>query len=450
MSDDVIKLARPGDLGRKPSLALHLLVKNGASVVGRLIDCVGPYVQDVVAVLNDCDDRTYEEVIAASRRHYVGTYFVRVRSTSHPELYIPDVPATYQNGRSLVGEMYEGPFTGCSILADWAAARNEGWQMSDCNFRLMLDADDVVDDPQCLPGLCQLMDGRGRASGSRASGSLDVLASRYHYSHVEGGASRADAFRERLVRNRPEITWKGRVHECLTGYDPARVAHVEGNLVVHDRRDSTGAGIRIPGRNLKILYYWARAQDWKITPREMIYLAAESRVVMPRLAARLIEMYLEASSWGEEKAWAASMMGEIHENEGQFQLAATWYERSLGYHPGVLSAMRLCRALFRQERWAEAVAAYERGLESRAVPQLLDGGEAHVDATKILVAAALRRLGRYEEARALCAEARAKFPQSAALSELNAKLEADAKKAGATDSGATGSGATGSGGSDAI
>jgi glycosyltransferase involved in cell wall biosynthesis len=440
MSDDVIKLARPGDLGQKPSLALHLLVKNGASVVGRLIDCVGPYIQEVVAVLNDCDDRTYEEIIAASRRHDVATSFVSVRSTSHPELYIPDVPATYQNGRSLVGERYEGPFTGRPILADWAAARNKGWQQDDSHFRIMLDADDVVDDPQCLPGLCQLMDERG----------LDVLASRYHYSHVEGGASRADAFRERIARNRPEIIWKGRVHECLSGYDPARVAHVEGNLIVHDRRDSMGAGIRIPGRNLKILYYWARRQDWEITPREMIYLAAESRVAMPRLAAKLLEMYLEASSWGEEMAWAASMMGEILENEAQYQLAATWYEQSLEYHPGVLSAMRLCRAMFRQERWAEAVAAYERGLANKTVPQLLDGGNAHEDATKILVATALRRLGRYEESRSLCAEARAKFPRSAALSELSAKLDADARKAGVTGSGATGSGATGSGGSDAI
>jgi tetratricopeptide (TPR) repeat protein len=429
MSDDVIKLARPEDLGQKPSLALHLLVKNGASVVGRLVDCVGPYVQEVVTVLNDCDDGTYETIVAASQRHDVAASFVFVRSASHPELYVRDVPATYQDGRSLVGECYEGPFTGRPILADWAAARNEGWKAGVSDFRLMLDADDVVDDPQCLPGLCRLMD----------EWRLDVLASRYHYSHALGGASRADAFRERIARNLPgspsEIVWKGRVHECLSGYDPTRVAHVEGNLIVRDRRDSTGAGIRIPGRNLKILYYWARRQDWQITPREMIYLAAESRVAMPRLAAKLIEMYLESSRWYEECAWAASMMGEILENEGQFQLAATWYERSLGYHPGVLSAMRLCRALFRQDRWGEAVEAYERGLANKSVPQLLDSGEAHEDATKILVAAALRRLGRYEEARALCAEAREKFPGSAALAELGSKLEADARKVGGRDVG---------------
>ena len=45
-----LALGVPG--GRGP-IALHLLVKNGESVVGRLVDCVGPHVSEVVAVLND-------------------------------------------------------------------------------------------------------------------------------------------------------------------------------------------------------------------------------------------------------------------------------------------------------------------------------------------------------------------------------------------------------------
>ncbi len=439
---DVIELTRSKDFGEKPSLSLHLLVKNGASVVGRLVDCVGPYVRQVVAVLNDCDDDTTWAIVEASRRHGMSAYLVGFDKHIHPESYILDVPETYEIGRALVGERYEGPFTGQPILADWSAARNQGWNFNHVSnlvmtgplgcpdevdhrpdFRLMLDADDVVDDPESLPGLCKMMNDCG----------LDVIASRYHYDHAAGGVSRADAFRERIARNRPEIVWGGKIHECLTGYDPSRVAHVEGNLVVRDRRDSSGEGIRIPGRNLKILYYWARRQDWEIKPREMIYLAAEAKIVMPRFAAQLLEMYLVSSRWDEERAWAASMMGEIFENEGHFHMAATWYEKSLGYHPGVLSAMRLARAHFRQERWDDAVAAYERGMSYANVPQLLDGGQLHVEATKILVATALRRIGRYAEATAMCAEVREKFPRSAALAELDATLRADARKAGGND-----------------
>ena len=121
-------------------------------------------------------------------------------------------------------------------MADWAAARNVGWSAASCDWRLFLDADDVVDDPHCVPGLCQLLDARG----------LDVVASRYHYDRARGGTSRGDAFRERLARNVPEIAWQGVVHECLAGYDRSKVAHVEGSLVVRDLRDSSGSEIEDP------------------------------------------------------------------------------------------------------------------------------------------------------------------------------------------------------------
>jgi hypothetical protein len=418
MSDDLIKLARPEDIDQKPSIALHLLVKNGAKVVGRLIDNVGPYINQVVAVLNDCTDDTHFEVARHGLDHNLNVRLVDVGRKSHPELYVLDVPETYREGKSLVGECYEGPFTGNLILADWASARNEGWTKGSMEWRLMLDADDVVEDPECIPGLCQLMESQG----------LDVLASRYHYGHTLTGVPRADAFRERLVRNRPEIAWRGRVHECLAGYNPARVAHVEGNLVVHDRRDSDGSEIRIPGRNLKVLYLHARRHDWQLTPREMIYLAAESRIVMPRLAARLVEMHLAVSTWAEEKAWAASIMGEIFENEENFAMAAGWYEKSLSYHPGVLAAMRLSRVRFRQGLWAECIAAYERGIANKDHPQFLDGGIIYEDATKIFVAASLRKLGRLREAAELAGKLREQFPDSPTLQQMYGRFDLDADR----------------------
>jgi hypothetical protein len=412
MDDDVIKLARPEEISVRPSVSLHLLVKNGESVVGRLLDCVGPYVEEVVAVLNDVTDRTADVLRRKCEQHGLRSRLFEVTRESHPELYVLDVPATYQVGRPLVGESYEGSFSGKMILADWAAARNVGWSAATCDWRLFLDADDVIDDPHCVPGLCQLLDARG----------LDVVASRYHYDRAPGGASRGDAFRERLARNVPEIAWQGAVHECLAGYDRSRVAHVEGSLVVRDLRDSSGSEIRIPGRNLKVLYHWARAGGWQLTPREMVYLAAESRVCMPRLAARLIEMYLDVSTWDQERAWASSMMGEICENEQDFALASSWYERSLREYPGVLAAFRLARSRFRQGLWSEAVLAYEVGLRNKSVPQHLDGGEVYENATKVFVATCLHELGRHAEAAEVMRQAREKFPQSAALARLDGHL----------------------------
>ena len=410
-----IRLARPEDVKDKPKIALHLMVKNGASVVGRLIDCVGPYLSEVVCVLNDCEDTTSEVLTSACRKHSLNLDLVPVTVAKYPSLYLLDVPETYVVGNSLVGETYQGPFTGRPILANWATARNIGWERpSAADWKLFLDADDVVDDPHCLPGLCRMLEDLG----------IHVAASRYHYDRTKSGQSRADAYRERLARNLPGIRWKGMVHECLAGYAPGRAAHVDGNLVVRDLRDSTGNEIRIPGRNLKVLYYQGRSWvGWcNLTSRELVYLAAESKSVMPGLAARLSEMCVEKSTWQEEKAWACCIRGELYEYEEDFVHASEWYEAAVICHPGVMSAFRLARSRFHERCWREVVEAYEMGIKNKAIPQLLDGGDVYEDATKIFVAVALGNLGRYEEAAAMLREARKKFPGSMALDTLAEKL----------------------------
>jgi len=415
VTSDGIQLRRPEDITDRPTIGLHLMVKNGRSVVGRLLDCVGPYLDEVVVVLNDCEDDTREVIAAGCEKHSLRLRVFEVTSALNPDLYITDVKSTYEVGHSLVGESFEVPYTGGPILAEWAAARNVGWCQGEAAYRLHLDADDVVDDPRSLPGLCQLMGERG----------LDAVSTRYHYDHVRGGLSRADAFRERIARNTTDVVWHGSVHEYLRMLRPDRAAMVDGSLVVRDLRDSTGTGIRIPGRNLKILYHNARRRDWQITSREMVYLAAEARAFMPRLAAQLIEMCIATSRWDEERAWAASMMGEICEEEQNFALASRWYERSLELHPGVLSALRLSRAYFRQERWQECISAFERAMVNKDRPQCLDNGVVYEDSTKILVAVAYRRLGKYALAKEMSEGLTEKHPESSALADLAAKLGRD-------------------------
>jgi hypothetical protein len=415
MTDDPIKLERPEDMKERPSIGLHLMVKNGASVVGRLLDNVGPYLTEVVAVLNDCDDDTYDVLSEGCRRHRIPKLLASdVSYENYPDFYIRDVPETYAEGVSLVGEEMPGPFTERPLLAHWAAARNVEWSAGTATWRLFLDADDVVDDPECLPGLCQLLEARD----------LDVAATRYHYDHTARGESRACAYRERLCRRLPTINWVGRVHEVLTGYDSRRVAHIDGSLVVRDKRDSRGAGIRVPGRNLKVLYHWARSINWKIGSRAMIYLAAEASATMPKLARRLLDMYLEVGTWAEERAWARSMMGEMAEQEERYGLASSFYEEALDEYPGVATALRLCRSRFHEGRWTDVVAAHDLALRNKVYPQLLDGAEILEDATKLLVVGALRKLGRVAEARELCREMLVRLPRSAPIAEMMQKLEA--------------------------
>lgn len=401
------------DRGKSP-VTLHLMVKNGESVVGRLLDCVGPYVAGVVAVLNDCEDETERVLASSCRKHRLYCQVVPVTWVTHPLLYRLDVPETYQVGRPYCGESFPGPYTGRSLLVDWSGARNCGWRRCSARWKFVLDADDVVDDPEVIPGLCQLLDKEG----------LEAAATRYHYHRTGRGDWRADAYRERLARNFPWLRWRDKVHEVLTGHTEGAVARVEGSLVVRDLRDSSGEGLRPPLRNLKALYLRARQVDWELTPRETAYLAAESRLAMPELCRAMAVKYLSfPDTWAEEAGWVCALAGEVDEEEGHLAEASRWYQRSLARHPGTLAAYRLARAEFRQGRWGESLVAYEIGLANEAREQGIDGGEVSGDAAGILAVACLEKLGRLPEARALCSQVRARFPENRALAELARVLE---------------------------
>lgn len=414
MLSDVV-IARPEDLTntRCPTVALHLLVKNGESCVGRLLDNVGPYIHEVVAVVNDTTDQTMQVLFDKSKQHDLALQIVVVTAETHPGFYLNDVPETYQVGVPLAGEVYEGPFTGKPLLASWAAVRNLGWKLGRSEWKLFLDADDVVEDPESIPGLCLALEERG----------IDLATSRYQFGTTASGKSQQDGFRERLVRDSERIWWYGRVHEALAGQE--RTAHIEGSLRVIDWRDSTGAELRAPGRAFKVLYAEARSKGWEVAARTFLYLAIEAKKTMPRFAEAALDRYMAKSTWKEERAWALTMRGEICEADGNFEAASTWYMLSIMEHPGSKTAFRLCHTLFREEKWAEAIAAYHRGVANKATLQVLDSGAVYEDASKILVAAALRKLGRFIEAMEFCEAALSVFPSNLALANLRKLLARD-------------------------
>jgi tetratricopeptide (TPR) repeat protein len=263
----------------------------------------------------------------------------------------------------------------------------------------------VVDDPECLPGLCAGLDAQ------------EIVCASSRYCRGLGSGSR-----ERLARNLPSIRWEGRVHERVVGAG-LKKAHVADCLVVRDLLDSRGAGTRVPWRNLKVLYHAARTSSWDITPREMSYLASESRRAMPALSARLAEDCASRSGWSAERAWACATRGRVAEDAGELRLAALWYERSLREHPGAEAALLLARALFHARQWDGVVEARERALQLEGEAQPICEGDVDARAIDVLATAALAELGRLDEAAALCRRALLNFPSSPALARLLAAIE---------------------------
>jgi len=460
----VAEIAHPSDVKDPSTISLHLLVKNGAGVVGRLLDNVGPYIHEVVAVLNDCEDETESIIAGYCDSHGVEFKPIRVTRATYPELYILDTRKTFQIGRSLEGEEFGGPFTEEPILADWAAARNLGWMACTKKWRLFLDSDDVVQDPECIPGLCKLLEAQG----------VELCVSPYHY-HVDAQERpRGKSMRERFAINKPNIRWVSPIHETLVG--TTRIAHLQTNMIVRDMRDNVGKNVRIPGRNFKILYQRARARDWDVSPRLLADLIMEVRHMagtpgMIEFADSLLAKYMEDASWPEERGWVLALVGEMHEGlevGPHLDKAIEHYRESLEIHPGSKTAFRLCRALFKkacelkgkveedriesyaydpnfgaasdstkhpardnfeaakglEAAWRSVVEAYELGVANKVVHQVLDDGPLHEEMEKIHVAGAMMELGDLVGAKKFVDAAVVAFPENSALKQMQKQVDA--------------------------
>ena len=398
-----------------PSVSLHVLAKNAESVFGRLLDNVGHFVQEVRIVLNDTTDAS-EKVVRARMVKWpkVPLDIQHVTSVSHSKFYFMDVPEAYEVGPSLNGEKFEGPFTNAPLLCDWAGVRNLGWE-SNCEWRLFLDSDDLVADPHTLPGLLTIL------SDMR----VDVAATKYAYGGGVGiSKSSSVSYRERLVRNTPNIEWEGATHEVLTG--GLRCVLVEDRFSVTDMKDNWGKGVRVPGRCFKVLYREARLADWKVPARNLAYLVQECPSMMPVewVKDSLLPAYVAVCVHAEEKAWVLSMVGEMYEARGQHVEAVLCYEEAVEAYSSAKTAFRLCRVFFLMERWKDCIDAYELGLKFGRMgqSQVLDLGPVYEDASKILVAEAHYQLGNHEEARSFAEQIAKLFPKSAAVAALRDRI----------------------------
>ena len=396
---------------RVPSLSLHVLAKNAESVLGRLIENVGPYVQEARFVLNDTTDASEKVVTERLALYDVPCDVQHLTSESHPHFYFLDVASSYEVGRPLASEVFAGPFTRAPLLCDWAAARNVGWD-SGSAWRLHLDADDLIFDPAKIPGLLAVLSDVG----------ADVAATRYVFGRGGTGAPSSAAFRERLARNSPGIKWQGKTHEILVG--GLRQVLVEDCLQVTDMKDNWGRGVRVPGRCFKVLYREARLAGWDVPPRHLAYLVQEAPGILDAewVSDALLPKYLEVSVHPEEQAWVLSMVGEMWEAKERYDVAARLYEDALQAYSSPKAAFRLSRVAFMRKEWRECVEAYDRGVAMLATLQILDDGPVYEHSGKIFAAQACHTLGEVKRAKTLVTEAAQAFSGSSLVAALREKI----------------------------
>lgn len=141
---------------------------------------------------------------------------------------------------------------------DFAAARNYADSLATCPYKMWLDADDIVPLPsaKAIGKLMRTLDD-----------STDVVMLPYVLDRDEYGAPKFSYYRERIVKNRADFMWRGRVHEAIA---------IHGNIVkakpiiLHAKPAERTGGTR----NLDI-YKKMVTEGHAFEPRETYYYARE-------------------------------------------------------------------------------------------------------------------------------------------------------------------------------
>lgn len=382
-------LKRPEEFSTPPTIALYMVVKNAESVIERTLKHVAPYVKELVFVLNDCTDGTEDKIHECHRKYfpkkenYLTISYVEYGKIpfDYPDYYFLDTKESYSYGVPFRGEEYEGPFTEKPLLCDWAKLRNWGWRHeTDCQWKLFLDADDTMEDPESLWGVCDLLTQHG----------ADLGLSLYKY-NVWAGQVFGQTYRERLVRNKPEIKWTGEVHEIITGHQKA--VAISGNLIVTDNKDNRGEGTRVPDRDFKVLYRKGRMTGWNLTSREFSLLGKEIAFKMPTLALCFLSESIRPLIPGPAKAYGLRMMGVIYlERLNDPTKANLCLIESLELDPSPKTAFIACSSMYRSGMHADTMKMYEVGclLENRL--ESMDEGPGHKMIARMAVCAAIQEL----------------------------------------------------------
>jgi glycosyltransferase involved in cell wall biosynthesis len=359
-------------------LSVHLMVRDGAAVVGRLLRSVRGVADEICFVDTGSTDGTPDVLVRAANALGMSVRGIAISPISRPDLYFKDDPSSFRRE-------VPGPYTGLPLLRDWSAARNLGLDLCTGDYVLKLDADDEV---------CSYFLHDQALGYLDEHPSVDFLMCPYEVMDGRGNLERVEMY-TRIWRRRPHILFQEVCHENVDWCRTSSAAGpnwgmVGGDLLVRDHRDSPGLGTRVPHRNLKILLReYERQQDVgeRPTAHLVMYLAQEACRVLPLFSLEIMDEWLSGLDLHPlDRAWYCVVQGEAREAVGDNYLALRYYaEADRGYleptfaleatfafpRAGVLRALLLARlgqdkralllARLGQDNWRSEIAgAIER------------------------------------------------------------------------------------------
>lgn len=230
-------------------------------------------------------------------------------------------------------------------IDDFAAARNAAFAKASCDWCMWLDADDILTEPN-RQAFAQLKAGLSPA--------VDVVMMRYNTGFDENGNVTFSYYRERIVKNRAGMEWKGAVHEVIETHGN----HIYSECAVTHRKLHPSD----PERNLRI-FEGLLKKGVLLDPRQQFYYGRElyyHRRYQDALCA--FDGFLaEDRGWLENKIDACRHCAYCRYGLGQDKQALDALFHSFSYDlPRAEICCDIAQHFFDRKNWKQAIYWYQR------------------------------------------------------------------------------------------
>jgi glycosyltransferase involved in cell wall biosynthesis len=320
------------------SISACLIVKNNANILADCLESFCKHVDEIVIVDSNSTDKTKE---VAYR------YTDKVYDFNDPEAYLTDDQALYDKLK------IKGKPTNQRFLADYSKARNFSFSKATSDYIMWLDSDDIVKNPEDIRNLVRFMT-RDRVKAVRVN---------YDYSFDKYGKPISSFFRERIVKNTPEVKWIYPGHEVL---DCSGVVGEYPTFLNIEHRNHSGGNVarKIEHKAFKILKNYVLDSDL-VDARIYFYLGREATGVSVDESITAFESYLKVGWWDEEMALARASIGCIFEDLGDYNKAWNYYAGALmTFDRSPDGYLGLARVAYYKQMWDKCIHFTTLGLNT--------------------------------------------------------------------------------------
>lgn len=362
------------------TIALNMIVLDGAEALQRLLPKVKPFVQQMVIGI---DDRTKDASRAVAKRHGARTFLF-----------------TFED--------------------DFSKPRQRALDMTKADWMLWLDSDDDIDGLDKLAGvLAEIEGGEGNA----------LYCPYFYEQNPETKRWTLILTRERVIHHPERWHWVNRVHECLVLRDGHRqLAARTPDVVVYHR--TPGDPNARSERNIRLLFK-SLADDVRegrpYTPRTCYYVARDllfrGRVLD---ATHWLGRYLQNIETSDEAYVALVTMAEALMQQQEYGQARVTALQAVGmrsdWADAYYSLMMISAA---ESKWTETLRWADMGRSAKPRDDLLSiNPETYRFDPYLYTSLALLRLGRIPECEAEIAKALEMYPGHGLLRARKALCEA--------------------------